>query len=303
MATPVVSILSSLPGSGNSRIAKLSEDFKDRADSLSKEAGDKFHSRAELDGAGLGRVYDNLQRNLVHVEGYEAATKIARDKLMVQKDLLQRIRDIMVEFNPQASERKDSPALGDPEERSNAALKKLTAVLNTKVNGEYVFGGKHSKQSPLAVDLTKKSNIISGIATTNYTNVAYSSSEVSISVHHTVEVTHIHAADKGIASYIAVINDYKRTGKGDRQTQKFWDEAEQNFGRLQLKVSTELDKLEPAEKYNSAMRADASRQVTELFSENIVTAAAAAKASFQSLLANFQMTKMKNDIFDRLMSS
>jgi flagellar hook-associated protein 3 FlgL len=287
-------IIKSLPGSSSLRATRLFSDLEGVKKQISE--GNKYETRAQLDGAGVGRVYDDLQSKLMFADKYETARNIASYKLQMQQSKLNELSQIKADF---AAKKDLIP--GQEQEFAQNTLAKIEDVLNSQVDGEYIFGGKNSNIKPVS-DLNKQTNVVNGRASTNYTDATSAEIVSPVSEKHSVNLGLISADDPAISSIIAAVNIYKtNNGKGaEVQIDKFLKEGSDSFGKLETKVRIAIKDVEDAKTYNSKIKVDATEQVQNISAGDAVTFAEKAKNIIQSLLANFTLTEVKNKVSDRL---
>lgn len=125
----------------------------------------------------------NLGNDISRRENYVGSIDQALGRTGVMQATLQRLKDIASEFRSNVTIRldpKDPTALATVQARAKSAALEVGALLNTRVNGEYLFGGSDLSnppvpdaagllQSPLASSIAAQ---ISGLTNANAASVA-----------------------------------------------------------------------------------------------------------------------------------
>ena len=94
----------------------------------------------------------NLGRDIGRRETYGSAIDQALGRTGVMQATLQRLKDIASEFRSNVTIRldpKDPAALATVQARAKSAALEVGALLNTRVNGEYLFGGSDLSRPPV----------------------------------------------------------------------------------------------------------------------------------------------------------
>jgi hypothetical protein len=287
----VSDIIRSLPGSSSLRTSKLLSDLEAVKKQIPE--GNKYQTRAQLDGAGVGRVYDDLQSKVMFADKFETARKTASVKLLEQQSKLTEFNDVITKF------RQQNVIPGQEAEFADEILSNLETILNSQSNGEFLFGGGNSNVKPVS-DLNNKTNIVNGRASTNYTEATSVNIDSSISEKHTVNLGLISANNPGIAAIIAAVNVYKENPQNQQQIDLFLNQGITQFGSLENKVRTAITDVNDAKVYNSRVTTSATEQIQSISAGDVVTFAEIAKGNIQSLLANFTLAEINNTVSDRL---
>lgn len=299
-------IINSLPGSNALRGRELISEFQSTIRQINE--GNKYNSRIDLDSAGVGRVYDDLQQGLMLAEKYDNSAKIAKSKLDTQKDKLNDLMAVINRFKEETSQTKKETEGGSslPEIRAVAdkALKDLETILNSNVRGEYVFGGKNARLLPMTTALTGQTNIVDGRVTTNYTNTNSIEIKARVSHKHEVDLGLVDATNPAIAKFIAAINQYKSSdGKNRAEVDKLMQQATREFEQLQVKVKTEAENVGQALLENTRSTANYTERVKEISAADVVSLSNAAISNIQAILVGFSLESALNNVRGKIFNN
>lgn len=267
-----------------------------------------YESRDALEKEGIGRIYDDLQKEVSFNAKYSSAANIAANKLEMQKIKIDEIRTVLNQFVSDTSslrgDKANLPGAGTAAEVADKALDRIGKILNTRVAGEYIFGGKNANKPPVEVDLTKNSNLdSSGLPTTNYTKTSSIKVESQISQKYTVDLGVVDATNPGISNYIAAINLFKSSNgaAADRVDELIKDGADE-FGRLDIKVSTQLQYATEAIKDNKTDIAGLQQKVKAITDIDVTSLVNNFRSNVNSILANFSINDALNSILSKLIN-
>jgi len=279
-----------LNGNIGANVQKLEKDLAIASSDLLNDA--KYSSRADLESSGLDGVYDSLQSTIARCAVYEITTTSANTKLTAKKIALEEIGVIMSNVNGDASSDDASTGITRTE-KANAALVKIANILNRRIDGEYIFGGKTSDKAPIEGDITKLND-------KNFTKVDPAVELIDVSDNISVDANMVTARD--LAPAIEFLNKYKN-GDEKAALQVSWDKFNKTNGLLILNVGEALEDVKIAETENDAAIKDANIILQSDFTMNIVEKSQQISGITKSLLVNFYIQGASNKLLDKVMMS
>jgi len=123
-----------------------------RVELLSRQAASGRRAEALGDIAPEAPRAINLANDISRRENYASTIDQALGRTGVMQATLQRMKDIASEFRSNVTIRldpKDPAALATVQARAKSAVLEVAALLNTRVNGEYLFGGSDLSNPPV----------------------------------------------------------------------------------------------------------------------------------------------------------
>ena len=123
-----------------------------RVETLSRQAASGRRAEVLGDIAPDAPRAINLGRDIARRENYAGIIDQALGRTGVMQATLQRMKDIASEFRSNVTIRLDAAdpaALATVRARAQAAVLELGGMLNTQVNGEYLFGGSDLSRPPV----------------------------------------------------------------------------------------------------------------------------------------------------------
>ncbi len=278
-------------GNIGANVQKLGKDLAAASSDLLNDA--KYSSRADLESSGLDGMYDSLQSTIARCNVYEITTTSAETKLTAKKIALEEIGVIMSNVNGDASKDDASTGITRPE-KANAALVKIANILNRRIDGEYIFGGKTSDKAPIEGDITKLND-------KNFTKVDPAVELINVSDNISVDANMVTARD--LAPAIEFLNKYKNDGSDKEALQALWDKFTKTNGLLTVNVGDALQNVEAAKTDNVAAIASANKVLESDFTMNIVEKSQQISGITKSLLVNFYIQGASNKLLDKVMMS
>ena len=278
-------------GNIGANVQKLGKDLAAASSDLLNDA--KYSSRADLESSGLDGMYDSLQSTIARCNVYEITTTSAETKLTAKKIALEEIGVIMSNVNGNASSDDVSTGITRTE-KANAALVKIANILNRRIDGEYIFGGKTSDKAPIEGDITKLND-------KNFTKVDPAVELINVSDNISVDANMVTARD--LAPAIEFLNKYKNDGSDKEALQALWDKFTKTNGLLTVNVGDALQNVEAAKTDNVAAIASANKVLESDFTMNIVEKSQQISGITKSLLVNFYIQGASNKLLDKVMMS
>ena len=292
----VSDILSRTPSNiASSNVQQLSNDFRKAGQRTLDNS--KYDSRASFQEAGFDREYDKLQGILSRVNVYGTTTTLSESQLTTKQAALQDIRKIVADFKGDTSQ---EVIFGEGTTKDvNEALNKIATVLNRKVDGKYVFGGKNNNQPPVQIDITT----LSSQNLDTFTNVNQAANLVQVSDSLTVDINMVTAKD--VQPLIAALIMYKSAGgiENAQQIQLAFDGALKSQGLLETNVATALNQVTAAKAENNVSSVAAQKEIDDNFTIDIVTQADNLGGAMRSLLTNFKINAATSSVLNNLMNS
>jgi hypothetical protein len=280
-----------LNGNIGANVQKLEKDLVIASSDLLNDA--KYSSRADLESSGLDGMYDSLRSTIARCNVYEITTTSAETKLTAKKIALEEIGFIMTNVNGDAS-RDDATTGITRTEKADAALVKIANILNRRIGGEYIFGGKTSDKPPIAGDITKLND-------KNFTKVDPAVELIDVSDNISVDANMVTARD--LAPAIEFLNKYKNEGNDKEALQVSWDKFSKTNKLLILNVGEALEDVEIAETENDAAIKDANIILQSDFTMNIVEKSQQVSGITKSLLVNLYIQNSYNKLLEKEMMS
>ncbi len=280
-----------LNGNIGANVQKLGKDLAAASSDLLNDA--KYSSRADLESSGLDGMYDSLQSTIARCAVYEITTTSAETKLTAKKIALEEIGVIMSNVNGNAS--RDDKSTGiTRQEKADAALVKIANILNRRIDGEYIFGGKTSDKAPIEGNITKLND-------KNFTKVDPVVELIDVSDNISVDANMVTARD--LAPAIEFLNKYKNDGSDKEALQASWDKFTKTNGLLTVNVGDALQNVEAAKTDNVAAIESANKILESDFTMNIVEKSQQMSGVTKSLLVNFYIQGASNKLLDKVMMS
>jgi hypothetical protein len=312
-STSTSSILGSQLGRNSGKISELSSKLQDATKAASDGVKSKYDSRAGLETAGLGDIYDRTQRTLLIAESNKLNVDITFAKLSNDERALKEINDAVVQFQVELSSGSDT--IGTKAERADRALVKIERVLTMQdSSGRYIFGGNDPYTNPLTtvdadgnvvkISLKETSNLVEKLVTNNYASDAGpNQTMVTLSSRHETRESFLYPGMGALADTIAYINMYK--APADTYTALEFDTARQKQldtrGEVDILVKLEIKKTETAREVNKFDIKEATDTNTALFQGDLVEATGLVQNLIQSLLANVTLNQVSNNTFNTLL--
>jgi hypothetical protein len=283
-----------LNGNIGANVQKLEKDLAAASSGLLNNA--KYSSRADLESSGLDGMYDSLQSTIARCAVYEITTTSAETKLTAKKIALEEIGIIMANVNGNASSDDVSTGI-TRQEKADAALVKIANILNRRIDGEYIFGGKTSDKVPIEGNITKLND-------KNFTKVDPVVELIDVSDNISVDANMVTARD--LAPAIEFLNKYKGSSKdsSDKDAlQVSWDKFTKTNGLLIVNVGDALQNVKAAKTDNVAAIESANKILESDFTMNIVDRAQQMSGATKSLLVNFYIESANSKLLDKVIMS
>jgi hypothetical protein len=235
---------------------------------------------------------------------YEIATDKAFNRLDSERTYLEKITTIVTDFRKADSSETNTSIGKSRADFAVEALGQIQNVLNTYVNGEYIFGGASNKTAPVTVDLTTTSNIVNGNVTTNYcAGITPNKRNISVSDIHTVQ-TGVDAGEGCIATLIAALS-LARTAdpKSDADNAKiaqYFNTGLLQINQLHYNVGKQAEDIEKIIRpYNDNFKVDTLEELNDTFKVDIVEANQDKSDAENAVYASLAIQRAMNEI-DRL---
>jgi hypothetical protein len=282
-------------GNIGANVQKLEKDLAAASSGLLNNA--KYSSRADLESSGLDGMYDSLQSTIARCAVYEITTTSAETKLTAKKIALEEIGVIMTNVNGDASSDDVSTGI-TRKEKADTALVKIANILNRRIDGEYIFGGKTSDKAPIEGDITKLND-------KNFTKVDPVVELIDVSDNISVDANIVTARD--LAPAIEFLNKYKQGSNQDSADkdalQVSWDKFTKTHGLLTVNVGDALQNVKTAKTDNVAVIESANKVLESDFTMNIVDIAQQMSGVTKSLLVNSYIQSASSKLLDKVMMS
>lgn len=281
---------------GNS--ARLLGQLRESGTKLSTNS--KYLDLAGMDSVGVRRTVDYTRSKLIKIENYETTIAITEPKLQNHSQALTDIGQVLAIFDGAVNSNTTTK-----QKAADDALTALSSILNRRENGEYIFGGKNSDESPLLYDIVSTSNKVDGQVTSNYTSATEDMSTIDITDNDSVRTNRLNAAFPEIQQMIEMLHSYKDETDSATTTATKFTSVTQSISRLQLQVNTDIesingtvDKPGAAEVLSSA-KAAANSKLSAILDINVNEEAPNFTALSLSLVTGLSITQARNNVLSQ----
>lgn len=260
----------------------------------------KYKSIADADKAGVRKSLDELTQDVTALAKYKLNINLVSPMLDDQIKAMSEIQAVMVKFNEDDIR---ANTVGETKQIiADRTLDNLEKILTRKVNGDYIFGGKYSKDNPIIHSLKANTNVIGTVNTTNYTNSSFDDSKLPISDEETINVHNIAASDPVIADFIGLVNFYKVGGDINVISDRFI-ETNKAFGKRSIAIEDEKAKIDVANLANTKADEIAKNRASLLEAADVVELSSRFRDLISSVGADFAITAAVQGMFDKMVAS
>jgi len=273
----------------------------------------KFPDRASLDASGKGRKFDEAQATALNIKVNQTITKEIRSKLTIQKQTMDKINDVMVDFESKMKA-DGGNHMGTPADKADQALVKIETILrSTYPNGEYIFGGDDPLTDPLSIidpitgervysNIRTQSNVVNGnVLINNFSRSGVNNNTSNISSQHKVNHNFLSAGMDSIIKTVGYLNMIK-AGAAEQEIEVSEKDQLKSRNEISIKIAYEIEVTNKADEVNK-LDSEENEKILKQFDGDIIELTQNARNLLNSLLAQVSIAAASNKAFDSLINN